>query len=206
MKTKKSFGPVKNFIVSFIASIVILVFLSACKRPNSCIHESIKVDMKAEDKSKIVYKDSTKLTFIRNSTKDTFVFVGQGYQSGYIDYHNAQSECYTNYQLEYKSLRFTCNSFPQPIDVSVYYYVPDVKFFVIEFNHTIYSTSPADLGKPFTSDSLTIQSNKYYNIIYFKDEYEIQQNDAYGCFYSLKSGILKMETNDNDTWEIIKIE
>ena len=65
---------------------------------------------------------------------------------------------------------------------------------------------PIDISKPYQYDSLVIQQKIYYNIRYFKNEYKPEYNTAYGCYYTAKDGIIKMETSDGDKWELIKVQ
>ena len=51
---------------------------------------------------------------------------------------------------------------------------------------------------------MIIQGVKYYNVEYLKDE--LPYPSFLSIYYNLDYGILKLETNNGDTLELIKLE
>ena len=202
-----------NFFIILLFTITFSceLFLSSCQKDKPCVHGTTELDISSDDFAKVPYKDTSKLTFVRTSTNDTFTFNGLGWVTDYWTFQT-QDECYQLYKLQSKYIVFSCIKYPQPITVSFLYYSPSIPYLEIDFTTitssppNTYIILPIDIDKPYQYDSLLIQNKFYYKVRYFKNEYKPEYNTAYGCYCTAKDGIIKMETSDGDKWELIKVQ
>ncbi|MEI6594787.1 MAG: hypothetical protein WCO28_04430 [Bacteroidota bacterium] len=194
-------------ILIFAIVFSMYTILSSCQKDKPCVHNTTELGISSSDFAKVPYTDTSKLTFVRVSTNDTFTFTGHGWV---IDYGTLQTGyedgCYQNYNLQRKRIAFTSLIYPLPITLAFQYYSAGIDYLEIDFNKTSYIVGPGGIRKPYEYDSLLIQNKHYYNIRYFKNEYKPEYNTPYGCYYNITQGILRMETSDKDKWELIKVE
>ena len=190
-----------------ILSIAFFVYanLSSCQKDKPCVHGTTEEDIPSGDLAKVPYTDATKLTFVRTSTKDTFVFSSQGWFTDFGS-QQTQDDCYQIYKLQRKSIIFKSQTYSQSITLSLLFYYSHGDYMVIDFNNTTFSVTPINIRNPYSYDSLSIGSQNYYNIEYFKDQYQSNYNSPYGCYFNITHGILKMETSDGDKWELIRVQ
>ncbi len=182
--------------------------LSSCQKDNPCVHNITTKNIAIDDLAKVHYDDNTQLTFLRTSTNDTFTFTGRGWVTDYGAL-TTQDGCYQIYSVQEKHITFSTVSFPKPIVLFFLYYDATnlIDYLEIDFNNTTFITRPSNIeNDPFNYNSLVIQNNTYYNVHYFKNEYNPISKTSYGCYYNKTQGILKMETSDGDKWELIKVQ
>jgi hypothetical protein len=194
-------------ILFFALTFSYALFLVSCQKTDKpCVHGTTEKNILTDDLAKVPYKDNTKLTFIRTSTNDTFTFTAQGWKTDFGT-TQTQEDCYQNYSLQRKWITFSSITYPQPINVTFQYYdAQGNDYLEIDFNNNLYIVFPSGVRKPYEYDSLVIQQKKYYNIRYFKNEYKPEYNTAYGCYYNVEQGIIKMETSDKDKWELLRVQ
>lgn len=200
---KKQILNTLNLSIAFIA----FIFIS-CTKDKPCNNDVITQDIYSSSKNKFIYKGNEKLTFININTNDTHTFNGQGLIK---DYGTTQSlgagGCSHTYKLERNYIIFKSPTFSSSITATLQYYdIEGIPYMEIDFNKTTYIVGPIAIGPPYDFDSIQTQNKKYYNVEYFKNEYRPENNTKYGCYYNLTEGIIKMETNDDDVWELLKIE
>ncbi len=199
----------KIYTTLFFALIFLFAqFISSCQKDTPCVHNTTEEDIPLGDIATVPYTDATKLTFVRTSTNDTFTFTGQGWIT---DFGTTQSQgpgvdCYQIYKLQRKRIAFISPIYPKPITLTFQYYSYSGNAYLeIDFNNQSYILFPLSTSFP-NYDSLIIQQKTYYKIRYFKNQYHPEYNTAYGCYYNITQGILRMETSDGDKWELIKVE
>jgi hypothetical protein len=182
---------------------LLLLLFKACKPDEKCIDGNNYKYLSEYNLSKIPYKDHSLLTFIDKKTKDTLIFIGQGFQYGFGKYVD-QGECPQTNNLQYRSLTFVNNKNADKITI--------INQFIglttseISFNYKINSKSlsPAYFNAPFAYDSLLISGKYYYNI---KDFTAINSTVDLCFLYTLKEGIVQLiYPPTNDTLNLIKLE
>ena len=189
--------------ITFIA----FIFIS-CSKDKPCNNEVETLNISDDDRSKVPYKDTTKLTFISLNNKDTHTFVGQGWKMDYGYYsESGASGCPKQYNFQRKYIQFVSNTFNYPIILSLLYYYPLGDYMEVKFNRTTFIAIPTRFREPlYTYDTLIVQNITYNKIRYFKNEYKPENNTKNGCYFNITEGIVKAETSDNDVWELLKIE
>lgn len=193
-------------ITYLLIAISTLVFIS-CSKDKPCNNAVETLNISDADRSKVPYKDSTKLTFVSLNTQDTHTFVGQGWKMDYGYYsESGAAGCPKQYNFQRKYIQFVSTTFTYPITLSLLYYYPLEDYMEVKFNRTTFIAGPIAIGPPYDFDSIQTQSKKYYNVEYFKNEYRPENNTKNGCYYNISEGIVKVETSDNDVWELLKIE
>jgi hypothetical protein len=198
----------KQILNTLYLSITFIAFIFiSCSKDKPCNNEVETLNISDEDRYKVPYKDSTKLTFISLNTNDTHTFVGQGWKMDYGYYsESGAAGCPKQYNFQRKYIQFVSTTFTYPITISLLYYYPLGDYMEVKFNRTTFVARPISLSKPYTYDSLIIQNKIFFDIKYFKNQYKPENNTKYGCYYNITEGIVKVETYDDDVWELLKIE
>ena len=191
---------------TYILSLCTLLFFASCKKNNGCVDNTYEQDIPINDLTKVPYTDTTKLTFVRTSTNDTFTFKGHGWITDFVT-TQSQEDCPQTYKLQRKQISFVSPTYVKTITLALQYYQPNgADYLAIGFNNTTFIVDPGSIRVPYSYDSLNIGNRNYYNIKYFKNQYHPEYNSPYGCFYNTAQGILRMETSDGDKWELLKVQ
>jgi hypothetical protein len=90
----------------FIIPVIFLLF-KACKPDKGCVDNNQYEYQLERDLNLIPYKDFSELTFINKMTRDTSIFVGQGYVYDWGKYVT-QEECNQTYNLQRRYIVFIC--------------------------------------------------------------------------------------------------
>jgi hypothetical protein len=183
---------------------LLLLLFNACKPEVRCIDGNSYKYIDEYDYSKIPYKDHSVLTFIDKKTKDTLVFTGQGFQYGFGKYVE-QGECPQTINLQYRSLAFINNINSNILSIENMF-INSYSASRIQINYKNVSKIfiSGEISKPYAYDSLIIQGIKYYDVKYLKEAFPY--TPFLSIYYNLNYGILKLETNEGDTLELIKLE
>jgi hypothetical protein len=167
----------------FIIPLILLLF-KACKTDKGCVDNNEYRYQSETELSVVPYKDFSELTFINKTTRDTTVFVGQGYVYDWGKYVT-QEECSQTYNLQRRYIVFNCTKNTDQISIENTFTVPWDTEISVGFKNKNLNMSPSGLRKPYSFDSLIIENKLYRNI----NEYP--QNNL-TVFYNATEGIVKI--------------
>jgi hypothetical protein len=182
---------------------LLLLLFKACKPDKGCTDGNYYKYIDEYDFRKIPYKDYSELTFLNKKSNDTIIYKGQGNQFTFIKFIEP-GECPQTNNLQYRSLTFINNKNNEKIIVENKFITLGVSNIGITYKNFGKNFYASEIRKPYTLDSMIIQGVKYYNVEYLKDE--LPYPSFLSIYYNLDYGILKLETNNGDTLELIKLE
>ncbi|MCF8429677.1 MAG: hypothetical protein K9G64_06045 [Bacteroidia bacterium] len=181
-----------------------MAFSSCTKDNDECKHGEVYYNLAADELGAIPYKDFDTLTFIRTHTNDTFIFYANAWQSGNYK-STTKYDCYDYEFRESKKLNFYNSKLN--LNLKIEQFIPQNSFstshMIIEFTPTFYYYYINEIitGQP-RFDTLTIQ-NKSYKNVYLFDNVIVLGNKNYKCYYNKEYGIVKMELQNGEIWELI---
>jgi hypothetical protein len=181
----------------------LLLLVKACKPDKGCIDNNTN-QYQLEDELNIVpYKDFSELTFINKTTRDTSVFVGQGYVYDWGKYVT-QEECPQTYNLQRRYIVFKCSKNTDRIIVENTFEKPGIS--AINFSFKNYSKSPSygSFFAPYHHDSILIETKIYYNV---RDLTKTFSTAEFGFLFSKNEGLISIITqNPKDTLNLINLK
>jgi hypothetical protein len=139
------------------------LFFEACKPDKGCVDNNIYQYQLEEDLNLIPYKNFSELTFINKITRDTLVFIGEGYTFDWGKY-TTQEECPQTYNLQRRYIVFNCTKNADKISIQNTFLQPNFRTISIGFKNKNINMSASGLSKPYSFDSLLIENKSYYNI------------------------------------------
>ncbi len=183
----------------FIIPLILLLF-KACKPDKGCVDNNQCQYQLEEDLNVVPYKDFSELTFINKTTRDTSVFVGQGYVYDWGKYV-AQEECPQTYNLQRRYIIFNCTKNTDQISIENTFIQPGIETMRISYRSNSINITPFVLySKPYSFDSLSIENKLYRNI----NEYP--QNNL-TVFYNASEGIVKIiYPSTKDTLNLVDLK
>jgi hypothetical protein len=141
----------------------LLLLIKACKTEEGCVDNNYYEYQLEEDLNVVPYKDFSELTFINKTTRDTSVFVGQGYLYDWGKYIT-QEECPQTYNLQRRYIVFNCTKNNDKISIENTFLQPGYRTMSISFKNNNINIEPGGIRKPFSFDSLLIENKIYRNI------------------------------------------
>jgi hypothetical protein len=181
----------------------LLLLVKACKPDKGCVDNNYYEYQAENSLNRIPYKDFSELTFINKTTRDTSVFVGQGYVYDWGKYVT-QEECPQTYNLQRRYIIFNCTKNTDRIIVENTFLVPWTTAINFSFNNKDKSLHPSYFSGPYAYDSLYIEGKYYRNV---KDFTSIKSTTEFGFLYTLNDGIIRIIDNkSNDTLNLINIK
>jgi hypothetical protein len=182
----------------FIIPVIFLLF-KACKPDKGCVDNNQYEYQLERDLNLIPYKDFSELTFINKMTRDTSIFVGQGYVYDWGKYVT-QEECNQTYNLQRRYIVFICTKNNNKISIENTFIKYGIRTMSIGFKNNSINMSASGLSKPYSFDSLIIENKLYRNI----NEYP--QNNL-TVFYNATEGIVKIiYPSTKDTLNLIDLK
>ncbi len=153
---------------------------------------------------KVPYKNYAELTFINSISKDTDVFTGQGWDSTFL-FVPGSEECRRGTFFEQRIQNFSSPTHPQSINFGITFPDHSSEYLTLDMLANKYYLWSGNIVKPYEFDSLLIQNKVYYDVKYFKNQYQTRFESKYGCYYNTTFGILKIELPEGDL-ELIKLK
>ncbi len=142
---------------------LLLLLFKACKPDKGCVDNNTYQYQLEEDLNVVPYKDFSELTFINKTTRDTSVFVGQGYVYDWGKYVT-QEECPQTYNLQRRYIVFNCTKNTDKISIENTFIQPGIETMQITFRNNSTNITPFVLySKPFSFDSISIENKIYRN-------------------------------------------
>lgn len=179
---------------------LVLILFKACKPDKGCVGNNTYQYQPEEELNIVPYKDFSELTFINKITRDTSVFVGQGYVFDWGKYVT-QEECPQTYNLQRRYIVFNCTKNSDKISIENTFIQPGIETMRISYKSNSINITPFVLySKPYSFDSLLIENKLYRNI----NEYP--QNNL-TVFYNATEGIVKIiYPSTKDTLNLIYLK
>lgn len=185
-----------------IALVLIAIFWSGCK-PDTCNDGNYYQYQLERDLKVVPYKDFSQLTFVNKTTRDTLLFVGQGYVYDWGKYVE-QGECPQTYNLQRRYIVFGCAKNGDQIIIQNTFETPGGRSMYFGFRKNGKKTSSTYLGAPHKYDSIKIENKYYYNV---NDLTQIKSITDIGFLYTLNEGIIRLiYPTNNDTLNLINIQ
>jgi hypothetical protein len=176
-----------------------LIFTKSCKKDSGCEDGNYYQYQLEEDLKVIPYKDYSELTFINKTTRDTAVFIGQGYTFDWGKYTTAE-ECPQTYNLQRRYIVFSCTKNNDKIIVQNTFLEPGARKINIGFKNKSINISASGLRKPYSFDTLHIENKLYYNINQYP-QLDIK------ILYNTTEGIIQMiHQETKDTLNLIDVK
>lgn len=197
-------------ILHLIAITFALYFMQSCKGEGDTECEPIVTTTYPISKNlrdSIPYSGYDSLTFVRTSTGDTHIFVGQGLKEGYDLYSGGRTyeNCPPpdNTKMGWLKYTFSSSTFNSEIILGLYSFRSrETPYIYIDFNSQNYEVASTFLGKPYEYDSLSIGGRTCYNINRFSATY-YPITDKFFVLYNYSFGILKFKFKNGEEWELI---
>lgn len=197
-------------ILLLIAITFALYFMQSCKGEGDTECEPLvtttyPISKKLRDS--IPYSGYDTLTFVRISTGDTHIFVGQGLKEGYDLYSGGRTyeNCPPpdNTKMGWLKYTFASSTFNSEIILGLYSFRSrETPYFAIDFNNQDYEDGSTALGKPYAYSSLQIAGQTFYNINKISNS-EFPTTDRFFVLYNYSFGILKFKFTNGEEWELI---
>jgi hypothetical protein len=182
--------------IKILSLLWVVVFISCSEKDPCDIGEPYTKNISEKTRSKVPYKDFAKLIFIDSATQDTHLFVGTGWKTKYWYYNDYSKECQNGSNNEKYYQNFLSTTYPNLISFSIEYTNPCCEYIVVSSGKSIFYLEAAGLSFPFSHDSLIIRNFLYYEVDYFKNQYQPQWDTKYGCYFNKTHGVLKIELPD----------
>ncbi len=186
----------------FIIPLILFLF-KACKPDEGCVDNNQYQYQLERDLSVIPYKDFSELTFINKTTRDTSVFVGQGYVYDWGKYVT-QEECPQTYNLQRRYIVFNCTKNTDKISIENTFDSPGgriIDFSLRKYNLPLIGTY---FYGNYAYDSLNLENKVYYKV---KDFATGKINTQFSFLYTNTNGIIRMIYRPtNDTLDLINIK
>lgn len=190
--------------------------LVGCKR-DTCANRNKEVHLQLNPASysKIPYKDYDTIVLKLESTNDTVFFFADKWTTDEEPY--TEDPCDGITLRQYRRLTFTSwgcrRESLNGMSLEIRHYINKVsnqEMMAINFRMGYYEFPINSIGNNSQADSVTIQNVKYGNINFIQDQNITPY--PFGCFYSVKYGILKMHFIDwgwpvpegGEPWELIR--
>lgn len=202
---------VKKHIITIFCLFVLGTSLQSCHKKEPCLTDGVPSVMNIMDelKAKVPYKDFAELTFVDSISGDTHVFKGQGWESSYWWYRNWEITCDDGTNCQRIVQKFGSTTYPLSIQFGMVTTLPSNTAQYVNVNLTKYEYylwyGYMKDGNAQKVDSLWIQNKWYYNVNYFKNNYNSQWETPYGCYYNSTFGLLKIQTEEG-TLELLKMK
>jgi len=200
MKTNKNMKQKLKLVISITT---MLFIFKCCKPDKGCVDNNTYKYQLEEDLKILPYNDFSQLTFINKTTRDTFVFIGEGYNFDWGKY-TTQEECSQTYNLQRRFIIFSFTKNSEKITIENLFVQSNVRKMAFSYKKNGRNTSYSDFGYPFTYDSILIEGKYYNKITQFNPE---KSTVSLGFLYSLNNGIVQLiYPPNNDTLNLIKLE
>ena len=187
---------------TFTLSILMaLLFTQACtKERNNCVDNNYYRYQTERDLGFIPYTDSSVITFINKTSRDTQVFEAQGYKFDWGKYVT-QEECPQTYNLQRRYIVFQCTKNTDRIIIEntfKEYYARTITF---SYKRNGLSTL---LDYTYNYDSLEIENKYYYKISLIEND---NRFTGLRMLYSNANGIIQLvHPPTNDTLNLINLK
>ncbi|OYU97459.1 MAG: hypothetical protein CFE21_03975 [Bacteroidetes bacterium B1(2017)] len=194
---------------SLLIAILLLLLQVGCSPDLTCKDSDyVPVELHIEKAylDLVPYQDYSQLTFVNTTTHDTHLFNGSNWVKDFGYYKADKEECTQAYNLQRVRQIFTSNTFPEQIKISMEYTSVSSKYLHIEIGRQKFYQFPLSLiNKNVLKDSILIANKPYNKVSIFKNENAPEYNTDYSCYYSVESGILKIE-RDSGNLELIEFK
>lgn len=183
----------------------LLLLVKACKPDKGCVDNNTYQYQPEEELNIVPYKDFSELTFINKITRDTSVFVGQGYVFDWGEYVT-QEECPQTYNLQRRYIVFNCTKNTDKISIENTFLQPGNRTFTISYKNKSKSLNAGYFmpSFPFSYDSIIIENKYYYKVKKISAE---NSTTTIGYLYSLTKGLIQIVSPvDKDTLNLIDIK
>ncbi len=181
----------------------LLLLVKACKPDKGCVDNNEYRYQSETELSVVPYKDFSELTFINKTTRDTSVFVGQGYVYDWGKYVT-QEECPQTYNLQRRYIIFNCTKNNDKISIENTFLVPWTSAINFGFNNNSKSLGYGSFFGNYAYDSILIENKKYFNI---KDFTKKQSTSDFSFLYTKTEGLIRLiNPLTNDTLNLINIK
>jgi hypothetical protein len=182
--------------LKFIILMILNTFIS-CREKDACDKgEPYTNNIREKTRNNVPYKDFAELTFIDSASQDTHVFIGTGWKTKYWYYNDYSNECQNGSNNEKYYQNFLSSTYPNLISFSIEYPHPCCEYIIVSTGKSIFYLAAGNLSYPYSHDSLIIRNYLYYNVDYFKNQYQPQWDTKYGCYFNKTHGVLKIELPD----------
>ena len=174
----------------------------ACKKDTPCTHQEYFYDIPASGLAVIPYKSMDTLTYIRINTNDTFIFYGNNWSYGYYNSTNNIPECTSNENRKTRIIEFNSdltNSIMK-IEQRINQTTTSTTDISIKFRSTFFEEYDSDFVWNTSTLKMEIQNVTYDSVIVFSNKL---LDPTFKCYYSLHSGIIKMQLKNGEIWELL---
>jgi hypothetical protein len=186
----------------FIIPLILLLF-KACKPDKGCVDNNQYRYQSETELSVLPYKDFSELTFINKTTRDTSVFVGQGYVYDWGKYVT-QEECNQTYNLQRRYIVFNCTKNTDQISIENTFLVPWASAINFSYKNFGKSLSYGSFFGPYHHDSILVGNNMFYNV---RDLTKTFSTAEFGFLFSKNEGLISIITqNPKDTLNLIDLK
>jgi hypothetical protein len=181
---------------------LLLLLCKACKPDKGCFDDNQYKYQFEEYLNLIPYKDFSELIFINKTTRDTSVFIGQGYVFDWGKYVTPY-ECPQTYNLQRRYIVFNCTKNTDIISIENTFINIYGRAIIFSFNNKSKSLSHGDFLGSYQYDSINIE-NKIYSLI--RDFSKKQSTSEFGFLYSKDEGLIRViQPITNDTLDLIDL-
>lgn len=182
---------------------ILLLLFKACKPSDGCSDMNSYEYQLDRDLNVIPYKDFSELTFINKTTRDTSVFIGQGYVYDWGKYVT-QEECPQTYNLQRRYIVFNCTKNSDKISIENTFEQPGARTITFSFKNRNLSLIGGYFYGNFAYDSLNIQNKRFYKV---KDFATGKINTQFSFLYTNTEGLIRIIYRPtNDTLDLIDIK
>ena len=186
--------------------VIYLLFLclsiGSCKKDTPCTHQEYFYDIPANELAIIPYKSNDTLTFIRTNTSDTFTFYANNWSYGYYNSTNNIPECTSIENRKTRIIEFNSsltNSILK-IEQRINQNSKANTDINIKFRSTFFEEYDSDFVWNTSTLKIKVQNVTYDSVIVFSNKL---LDPTFKCYYSLHSGIIKMELKNGEVWELL---
>ena len=181
----------------------LLVLFKACKPDKGCVNNNTYQYQLERDLNVVPYKDFSELTFINKTTRDTSVFVGQGYVYDWGKYVT-QEECPQTYNLQRRYIVLNCEKNTDKITIENSFDSPGGRIIDFSFRNKNLPLIGTYFYGNYAYDTLIIEKNTFYNV---KDFATGKLSTQFSFLYTNIEGIIRIIYRPtNDTLDLIKIK
>ncbi len=181
---------------------LVLILFEACKK-DECRGSTYTEYQLKEDLNVIPYKDFSELTFVNKTTRDTSVFMGQGYVYDWGKYV-AQGECPQIYNLQRRYIVFNCTKNNDKISIENTFDQPGSRSINFTFRNKNLPLIGIYFYGNFAYDSLNIENQLYFKV---KDFATGKISTQFSFLYTSTEGLIRIIYRpSNDTLDLVNIK